>query len=138
MVTADQGCTDSDFRRFGNDVIAASNAVLYPMAFARFYLWAVRLLSGHRKLLDLVHWRMSACVEVCDSAPCLRNLSANVEFVINALSALSGATEKSFLFMPLRRPIRNVISDWEDVHEDLAVFSDPEIRSLITAIADGI
>jgi hypothetical protein len=109
-----------------------------PVHVVTIYYYAAKMLMQNKQLLRLARWRLSACDQACEEAPCLDSLRESIQTLMAGLAVLLERTRQVAVFLPLRRLVADTMSEWEEVSEDVAISSDPEIRSLIFKISDAV
>ncbi len=129
---------DDPLHELGRQLCDLAQAASLPYRFLMIYYHVAVLWLKHHQLLRLARWRFASCHEVCESAPCLGNLAESIHTIRSGYETLVASSREFSLFLPLRKPFEQMLADWDEMSEDVAISSDPEIRSLLFRISDAV
>ncbi|MEW6659972.1 MAG: hypothetical protein AB1424_15040 [Thermodesulfobacteriota bacterium] len=99
--------------------------------------WIVfRIYRNGRKLLRNFRILMSLCDHLCPEAGCMQKFYPKIKKLRDQYSTIYQLSLKSSRLVPFRHLLDKTLDDWDDLVEDSAIAADPEVRGLITQIAD--
>lgn len=101
----------------------------------RHHIW---LIWKSKRLLKLTRLRMSLCSELCENAACLEKLYPMIVTLRDNFLKMHATSLKYKTLAPLRGSLSKAIDEWDDLAEDCAISSDPEIRRLMFKIANAL
>jgi len=108
-----------------------------------FYIFGLywRILSlwwTSRKLLKNFRALMTLCSYLCSEALCMQKFFPDIKRIRDRQAFVYQVSLKNSRLAPLRNLLDKTLDDWDDLVEDSAIVADPEIRGLITQIADAL
>lgn len=89
-----------------------------------------------RKSIKEIRANQADCVIGCSENGCSEEFISQVKATRNRMLELNSLVQKSVLPSIVKKHFDNSVIDWDDLVEDCAISSDPEIRESIESIAN--
>jgi len=117
-----------------------------PLAGGRLFLLQVpaltlalwRLRRQHAASIAKLRAMFLACDKECADPVCLSKVHDLAATVLSGLYAMPPLIPKPFWAAPIRRLTESMIIEWEDLSEDCAIASDPDIRALLNQVSEAL
>lgn len=100
--------------------------------------WALVVFKGERmssKALDILRSNVVICGEACDSGKCLASVYKTASSIRNNYTHIVANMEPLPIPRFVKRRVAASLAEWDDLAEDCAIGSDPEIRTALFDIA---
>jgi hypothetical protein len=98
----------------------------------------IRFSRESRRTMDILRTAHAACADSCPECSCVESIYNNVRTVRDKVIS----TAKDIYALPLpsfmKRQLADSVAEWDDLAEDCAIVSDPDIRTSIAAIASRL
>jgi len=103
-----------------------------------FLLTPFTVLNGERasrRAIATMREALSLCAEVCEAGHCMAAAGRRATIIRDNYARIVAAIEELPVPAFLKRRVEQSLTEWDDLVEDCAIGSDPEIRAALTDIA---
>lgn len=115
--------------------VERGTGLLWPLKFS----WEVIMLNREsKKTIALMRAMMNECAETCPEAGCMTKRYERSAFIREELRKIHSQLVAKSVPKVTLHIFENMLSEWDDLAEDCAISSDPEIRELITSISSKL
>ena len=81
---------------------------------------------------------MNFCTQACPSVDCVTSVTTKVHQINSVMGLMLKKLEAKKVFGPLIPQFEKMFTEWDELAEDCAIATDPEIRDLLSRVADAI